>query len=238
MFAATIQATLTLWRGAPDSQAAHDYLLQRLRQITGGRFLPPGTTLSTRIKGNLGEVCAFWIGRDGPHTGWSHVFTLNCLEPLKDISSSGVDIVWIAFNDADPAQDFVVLQETKATATADLGYADSLVDDYLKLFGTDLSLTLHSRFQGIKNQLEFAHNRPDLCLRLNKLGGQAPADSPKVRLLPTLIHDTNGRNPALKLAKVRTALLDVGWGAGQVSAWSVALDDLDGRLARLSWGQP
>jgi len=237
VFTPTVQASLTLWRGTPDCQAAHDYLLERLTHITGGQFRAVGSPLTNRIKGNLGEVSAFWLGREGPHAGLSHVFTMNCHQPLLDISLAGVDIVWISFNDQDQTRDFAVLQEVKTTSGISLDYADTLVDDYTKLFSIEMSLTLQSRFQSIKNRLEFEHDRPDLCLRLNALAGQAPDDSTRVRLLPTLVHEAAGKEPSLKLATVRTSLVNLGWSAGQISEWSIALTDLDERLKRLSWGR-
>jgi hypothetical protein len=238
VFTALIQGTHTAWAGNPNCQAAHDYLLTRLTHVVGGQFRARGNPLTTRIKGNLGEFTAFWVGRNGPHSSWSHAFTLTCHQPLMDISLAGVDIVWVCFNDQDPSRDFVVLQEIKTTSGASLNYADKLAEDYEKLFGLELSFTLQSRLQGIKNRLELEHNRLDLCLRLNAVAGQAPTDSTGVRLLPTLVHDvaSSSEQAAVKLAAVRSAVLQLGWPQNQVSQWSIALSDLDDRLTRLSWG--
>ena len=238
MFTAIVQGTHTAWAGNPDCQAAHDYLLMRLTHIVGGQFRARGNALTNRIKGNLGEFTAFWVGRDGPHSSWSHVFTLNCHQPLMDISLAGVDIVWVCFNDQDPSRDFVVLQEIKTTSGASLEYTDKLSEDYEKLFGLELSFTLQSRLQFIKNRLELEHNRPDLCLRLNAVAGQSPTDSIGVHLLPTLVYDasSSSQQAAVKLAAVRSAVLQMDWPSNRVLEWSIALSDLDDRLTRLSWG--
>ena len=185
--------------------------------------------------GNLSEFIGFCIGKETDFAG-CYVFAANAGTPLSDIATNGLDIVWLWF-DHDPRKDFGVLQEVKATTQAELNYATNLVNDYRKLFGTDLQFTLQSRVQAIKNELEYKVKRPDLCTRADALAGVSPASCPGISLVPTLVHDLASKPPVPKLLAVRTAIAALGWPTGAVIPWSVALSDLESWLLRLACGQ-
>ena len=87
------------------------------------------------------------------------------------------------FLGADPKEDWASLQEVKTTSGKDLSYADALVPDYEKLFGTNVRLTLQTRLQDIQARLEFGSRRRDLGDRVFRLAGNSPQTSSRVRLL-------------------------------------------------------
>jgi len=146
-------------------------------------------------------------------------------------------LLWLFFG-PEPAQDFGVVQEVKTTSDAKLSYADKLIEDYAKLFSTDPQFTLQSRCSVAANVMEALGIGSDLCCRARELAGISPQTSPKVRLLPTLVHELKGAAPVPKLLAVRSTIVSAGeWANSAVQCWSVALESLDDRLARLSWGQ-
>ena len=53
--------TILVWRGNPDCQAGHDWLLNWLKSLPAP-FLNSVQEFSVRIQGNLGEAIAFRIG--------------------------------------------------------------------------------------------------------------------------------------------------------------------------------
>ena len=222
-----------LWVGDPDDNAAHGAVLAWLRESTNN-FQDQTTPLSNPVRGNLGEFIAYQIGR-------RHVFpfkvmahTANAWAPLSEISGSGLDILWIDLSGA-PSQDSVAVQEVKTTGTNSLSIADGLISDYEKLFGQNLKLTLRTRLISHKNRLE-QEGRGSLAPRLTELGGVGPDQSPGVRLLPTLVHDSSLDSSA-KMAAVRQAILGMGWPASAVQGWSIQLDNIELRLTRISRGQ-
>ena len=85
-------------------------------------------------------------------------YPANATRPFRPNSAIDFDIVWLDLAD-DPKDDAATLQEVKTTSGPSLGYADNLIDDYDKLFGTNPRLTLWTRLQDIKNKLEFERSR-------------------------------------------------------------------------------
>ena len=131
-FSSQISSTVTLWEGNPDCQAGHEYLLNELCHFVSC-FLPPDSTISSRQQGNLGEFITLCIGKDAAYIG-AYMFPANAFDPLQDISKSDIDIIWLYISDNNPKDDFVVIQEVKTTVAPNLNYADTLVQDYDKLF--------------------------------------------------------------------------------------------------------
>jgi hypothetical protein len=226
---------VSIWRGNPNCQDAHDYLLKRLQVMTGGQFLPPNGALSPRRIGNLGECISFCIGKAEDFA--NHMpFPANAFEPLSDISRDGIDIVWLLFAENEE-HDVCVLQEVKATGGPTPGYADNLLQDYEKLFDEDIKFTLQTRIQAIKNELQYKLQMPELCDRADRLAGKSPSECLGVQLVPTLVHDTTCSNVNDKLLAVRTSISGLGWRLDNIEPWSVQLSNLTDRLARLATGR-
>ncbi|HYD47381.1 MAG TPA: hypothetical protein VEB21_03500, partial [Terriglobales bacterium] len=65
------------------------------------------------------------------------------------------------------------------------------------------------------------------------------ATSPKIQLYPTLVHEKQNTQPIPKLTAVKSTIVATcGWPATAVHCSSISLDQLEARLARLTWGQP
>lgn len=234
MFRKDIRSGVTCWRGEPGCQDGHGFILNWLKKL-GTPFLADETQFSLARKGNLGESIAFRIARGDGFDGL-YVFPANALSPLKPISRPDIDIVWLHLG-TDQSQDYAVLQEVKTTGSAGLAYADRLLDDYDKLFAFNTDLSIHTRLQDIKNDLEFRHKLPlKMCARVNLLAGDGPQTSLRLKLIPTLVH-TAESNPVEKMVAINTALLGRGWVSGQVHPWAVGLSTLDDRLLRLAMGR-
>lgn len=225
---------VTLWVGRPNCQAAHDAILKWLRSHVG-TFLPRNKALNTAIMGNLGETIAFVVGVQHDFSG-HFCFAANAFDPLNRISRSFVDLVWLAFGKT-TAEDVVFVQEVKTTVDSSLSLANELAADYYKLFGNDPALTLHTRLQAIKNELEYTLHRPKLCVRLSALAGKSPETSAQVRLVPTLVHGAKSGKAQTKMTAVRAVLSSNGWPASSVTAWSIRLSALQRRLSRLAHGR-
>ncbi len=227
---------VVLWQGEPDSQAAHDAVLLWL----GRKFSvfhaerPTGRNVNI-VKGNLGEAVALMLG-DLDDYGSHHAFTANAHNPFQLKSDPDIDIVWVLFGPS-PTEDVAILQEVKATGNADLSYANALLADYEKLFGVDPKLTLRTRLDALKVVAEYEWRRPELCPRITALAGNAIATSPKIRLLPTLVHESKGADPHTKMTVIRSRLVTRGWSDDCVSAWAIGFEDLDDRILRLAMGQ-
>ena len=234
-FSSQISSTITLWRGNPDCQAGHDYLLNELCHFVSS-FLPPISIISTRQQGNLGEFIALCIGKEAAYIG-ADMFPANAFDPLQDISKSDIDIIWLYISDDNPEDDFVVIQEVKTTIVSNLNYANTLVQDYDKLFDVNPQFTLNNRLQSLKNEVEFKLQKPHLCSRINAFAGISPQSCPRVKLVPTLIHDRTVGNPSATLGLIRSSLISKHWISSNVSAWSIALYHLSSRLNRLATGQ-
>jgi hypothetical protein len=226
-----------VWLGSPDCQAGHEAILNELAQVCN-EFLTNVTQDDPNlnvIKGNLGEFIGFCLGKWNTLSQFQ-VFAANAFTPLSAISKPEIDIVWLYFGDT-PDEDIAVLQEVKTTGQISLSYADKLMLDYDKLFGTNPALTLQTRLQAIKNKLEYEHRRKDLCKRVSQLAGNTPQTSTGIRLLPTLIYEKDGADPKTKMIAIRSALCGKGWSSSAVEAWALGLSNLNLRLIRLATGR-
>ena len=223
-----------LWEGDPDPDAAHQTILQWLQGVATSGFLKSTQSLSPAVQGNLGEFTAYAIGNTYVFTNGEIAYGANTPDPLSPKSQDGVDIVWLYFGNNE-ADDWAALQEVKTTGQASLRLADDLIDDYQKLFGENVRLTLQTRLTALKNKFDQRGQR-HLSARLTALGGPAPSQTRGIRLYPTLFHDA-AHNSLAKMTAVRQALIGQGWSANVVECWSVVLDNLNNRLARLARGQ-
>lgn len=198
-------------------------------------FLASAQLDNNILRGNLGEsigfCVAYWHGYSG-----CRAYPANATRPFRPNSAIDFDIVWLDLAD-DPKDDAATLQEVKTTSGPSLGYADNLIDDYDKLFGTNPRLTLWTRLQDIKNKLEFEALEPGLCGRVSALAGGSPRTSSRIRLIPTLVHERAGTDPQTKMLAIRQTLIGRGWAAGSVEGWAIGLADLDDRLVRLATGR-
>jgi hypothetical protein len=235
MFVKLNQSGVAVWTGTPDCQAAHDQLLAALN-IANTIFLPVGTALTSHRKGSLGEFIALTVGHVNDLAN-CRVIAANADNPLSNISRPDLDLLWLFFG-ATPSEDFGIVQEVKTTEDSGLNYADRLIEDYAKLFDTDPQFTLQSRFGVAANKMEHMRLGVDLCCRTRELGGISPDTSPGVRLVPTLVHERKGARPVPKLIAVKSTIVaSEGWRSSSVECWSIALEGLHNRLARLTWGQ-
>ncbi len=225
---------LTVWEGDPDDEAAHQKILSWLESAVDGRFLGATSTLSNRIKGNLGEFVAYEIGATYVFTNVADAYGANTPTPLSDISRPDLDIVWLHFGDTEQ-DDWAALQEVKTTGQRRLDIADQLVSDYGKLFGEDVQLTLQTRLGALKNKLE-QQGQADKSSRITRLGGPTPERATGIKLIPTLMHD-NAISSSSKMTLVRQALIGRGWSAGTIECWSILLGDLDRRLSLIAQGR-
>ena len=223
------------WEGDPDDNAAHQTILEWLLEGAPGGFRNQNAPLPNAVKGNLGEFIAYRIGESYVFTDGTSAYTANASDPLSEISRPDIDIVWLHFGDAE-SDAWAALQEVKTTGDVSLRLADDLSADYDKLFGENVRLTLPTRLGALKNRLDQL-GQANLSPRLTALGGPSPDRSRGIRLIPTLIHD-KAHDSASKMAVVRQILMGKGWSSDVVECWSVALAELDDRLARLARGQP
>ena len=222
------------WKGDPDDDAAHQTILAWLQRAVTTGFLNPTDPLSNAVKGNLGEFIAYQIGEGYVFTNVEIAHAANAWDPLSRISRPDVDIVWLYF-DSNESNDWAALQEVKTTGDASLSLAEGLIVDYEKLFGENPRLTLQTRLGALKNKLD-QQGQGHLSPRITALGGPAPNRSHGIRIIPTLLHDS-AYDSATKMAVVRQALIGQGWSTTVIDCWSIALGDLDNRLARLARGQ-
>ncbi|MCY4108799.1 MAG: hypothetical protein OXG11_07205 [Chloroflexi bacterium] len=224
----------TEWRGTPDDGAAHQTILTWLQNAVTAGFLDQTQPLSQRVKGNLGEFIAYWIGKSYVFTNVAIVHTSNAWDPLSEISRPDLDIVWLYFGETE-ADDWAVLQEVKTTGGNSLSIADGLIKDYEKLFGENVRLTLQTRLSALKNKLD-QHGQGYLSTRVSALGGPRPSQSRGIRLAPTLVHDA-ALDSSGKMIAIRQVLIGQGWSTDAVECWSVALGEIEQRLVRLARGQ-
>ena len=237
-FTGTTSSGVTLWVGDPDCQAAHNSLLTWLRGrcSTFRNFSPVPSEPDNILKGNLGEAISFCVGNWNRFSN-HRPFPANAFNPLNTIAKSGIDIVWILFGDTD-IDDVAILQEVKTTSDSSLNLADELIDDYDKLFGTAPRLTFRTRLDEIKSEVEFKLQRADLLQRVDNLAGNSPKTSPKITLVPTLVHERQGSEPQTKMVAIRSTLCSTtkGWSSSAVESWAIGLSDLNSRLIRLAMG--
>ena len=222
------------WESDPTDDAAHQTVLDWLRNAVEAGFLGPSESFTNAVKGNLGEFIAYQIGSSYVFTNLTIAPTANAWDPLSKISRPDIDIVWLHFGETE-AEDWAVIQEVKTTGGATLTLADSLITDYDKLFGENLRLTLQTRLVALKNKLE-QQGQGKYTPRVTALGGPSPSLARGIRLVPTLLHDA-AQDSSMKMTVIRQVLIGRGWSSNVVECWSIALADLDDRLSRLARGQ-
>lgn len=234
-FSETVSNGISVWRSDPDCQTAHDDIVQFLRQ-RGANFVPQEQVVGTRRFGNIGEHIAFRIGLHGPFHNYER-HSKNAYEPLSNISSSGVDILWFLLHPVNIAEDLVIIQETKATADPSLQYANALIADHKKLFSRNPEFTLATRLSSLSTYLEMNRSYDEsLTHRLTRLGATSAKLCTQVRLVPTLLHDANHVAEARLLA-VRISIKALGWDDASIKPWSIALYDFANRLERIARGK-
>lgn len=233
-FQFTEESSVLLWSGNPACQAAHSEILAFLTENC--KPFPAITREGDNIlRGNVGETIVFCLGKSERFRDGCLGHFANALRPFSGKSNPELDLLWVHFG-ATARDDWAVLQEVKTTAAKSINYANNLIDDFDKLFGTNARLTLHTRIQDFKNRLEFEQNRPvDLIRRANLLCGPCPAACPRIRLLPTVVHDLAAEDVVETMLLVRETLSSKNWN--DVEPWAVGLSSLDDRLVRLARGQ-
>jgi hypothetical protein len=232
-FSPTSNNQITLWLSNPTCQDAHNALLGRLVEIRS-KFIGANDEPSQIVRGNLGEFIAMRVAEAVISS--SQTFAPNAINPLNSASISGLDLTYLFFHQTDENLDLAFIQEVKTTAQSSLGYADNLIVDYGKLFGTNINFTLESRLQAISSSLEIERKLPALVPRVLKLGATSPQACSKIRLVPTMVHERNGTQPFTKMVAIRQAIASKGWHPSTIEAWAIALTDLDDRLTRLARG--
>lgn len=234
VFSFTEDSSVLLWTGNPDCQAAHSEILSFLTAHCQP-FPQTAKKGDNILRGNIGETIVFCLGKSERfgHDCLGHF--ANALRPFSGKSNPELDLLWVHFG-VTANDDWAVLQEVKTTAAKSITYANNLIDDFDKLFGTNARLTLHTRIQDFKNRLEFEQNRPaHLIQRANQLCGTSPGACPRIRLLPTVVHDSQAEDVVETMLLVRETLSSKSWGG--VEPWAVGLSALDDRLVRLARGQ-
>lgn len=224
---------LVLWCSDPDDEVAHETILEWLREAVTSGFLGEREPLSNRIKGNLGEFVAQRIGKNYFFSNEYIVLSANADHPLRDISRSGIDIMWL-YTGAQQSDAWVTLQEVKTTGGDSLALADGLIADYNRLFGEDVRCTLRTNLDSFKNMLtDIGQKR--LVPLLTGIGGSEPSNARGIDIIPTLFHDSRVDSSS-KMSVMRQTLIGLGWRSEIVQCWSIALSDIDGRLARIARG--
>ncbi len=227
------------YEGNPDCASGYAWIQERLRELCT-QWLSAGKTLGDRRKGNLGEFIAFHISRLAGHEGSGfHCILGNAHKPLSASSDPGLDIVFVYLDPSgDRTRDRLVIQEVKTTGSASLSYADALTEDHQKLQGADTNTNLLSRIQAIKGTLkyEFGLTQPMLD-RVEAMGHPKAGKCSQVVFLPTLVHEKRGAKPSAKLAQVKTDIAALGWPAGNIYPFSIALTKLNDGLLALARNQ-
>ncbi len=236
MFHRSVNSGVSIWRGNPHCDQAHQ---QVLAWLTANclPFLPHCADPPHNILvGNLGESISFCVGVWHVFRPPFRPFPANALSPFRGIARPDIDILWTHFSD-DPNNDSAVVQEVKCTTTNSLSITGSLSADYSKLFGTDIQLTLHTRLQGLKAVYRYTLNAPEYLPRLTALAGNRPETSPRILLLPTLVHDFSlTPDPTAAMLGVRETLHGAGWPRNSIDPWAIGLSSLRERIVRLATG--
>jgi hypothetical protein len=158
------------------------------------------------LRGNLGESIAFCASYW--HDCKNHrAHAVNALRPLNPQSAIDIDIVWVCFA-TKVKDDFAIVQEVKTTGGTTLSYENRLIADYDKLYGTNLDLTLRTRFKPLKKDFLFKVGGDQgriLSERLFALVGGGPktwfsrtlgdADASPPGCLPGALSSGRGQNP-------------------------------------------
>jgi hypothetical protein len=238
-FTVTTSEGVREWCGAPDCQAAHNELLVWLNEnCSPFREKNQAKQDDNILRGNVGEAIAFCVSFWHDCDNY-RAFATNATRPFRPKSDIDIDILWLNFG-KNSANDFAIIQEVKTTNAVDLAYANTVIDDYDKLFSTNPRLTLQTRLQDVKVDLKLKLSKAEselLCPRVSELAGQSPKSCNKIQLRPTLVHELIGTKPRPKMTAIRSSLVGKGWPAESVEAWAIGLTDLDARLIRLATGE-
>lgn len=229
MFKASSAGSLRCYVGDPKCEDAYRWIREKLLDTTND-FIVKATDFNDRIKGNLGEFVAFHITRSevDPGAGW-YIFYSNVDTPLSRISGSGLDICFLYLDAGDPGSDRLCIQEVKTTGSASLTYANALVADYDKLRSVDTSVNLQTRVRSLKARMRdtYGITQREILNRVQLLAHPDPSKCQKVHLLPTLVHELKGSDPATALAKVATDIAAQGWQLKLIHPVSIGLTRLN-----------
>jgi hypothetical protein len=226
---------VSIWIGDPSCDAAHAALLKGLNDLKVP-FIGPGESITQSQRGNLGEYICLHIARAGTFSRMEK-FAQNAVQPLSGISIAGLDLTYVYFDPRSEEKDLLYIQEVKTTTANNLNYLSKLTSDYEKLFATNMNLTLQTRIQNLANSFEIERNNDAFAERVQRLGGKAPKECSRVRLMPTGIHALGVGNPSQKMLAIRSAVTTFGWNQAQISPWSIGISELEDRLLRLARGQ-
>lgn len=237
MFKVEQSIDLRSYVGDPRCEDAYRWIHERLSETTDD-FIVKATDFNDRIKGNLGEFVAFHITRSEvePGNGW-YIFYSNVDTPLSRISGAGLDICFLYLGaDGSGAEDKLCIQEVKTTGAANLTYAKALVADYDKLRSADTSVNLQTRVRSLKARMRDTYGITDRKVldRVQLLAHPDPSKCQKVYLLPTLVHELKGADPATALAQVRSDIADQGWQMKLVNPVSIGLTRLNDGFLHLA----
>jgi hypothetical protein len=214
--------------------------IQAHLQALCSNWLPPGSKLGDRRKGNLGEFIAFHVSEDSGFCGKGYFCMVgNANKPLSSSSDPGLDIAFVYLDPKDDEdQDRLYIQEVKTTGSATLSYADALTEDHKKLQAADANTNLLSRIQAIKGTLKYQFKLAKPFLdRVEKMGHPDANKCKKVILLPTLVHEKHMANPGKKLSQVKVDIAALGWPASNIFPRSIALTRLNDGLLALAMNQ-
>lgn len=225
---------LRIWSGDPTCDDAYGSLAEHLATCPIPR-LPSKAAFGLAHVGNLGEALAFLVGRSVLYPFPDYrMLGDNCGNPLAGHSKTGVDLLWLYFHPTDLTRDHAWVQEVKTTlSTTSAGYIRELEQDYAKLFGSSLGLSLDGRLGDAAWRLEQLACEHELAKRARALGARSPAKATRVTISPTAVHDLS-LDALATMEDVRIALVqDGGWNSDQVEPHLIALSNLDARLTAM-----
>lgn len=237
MFKASQLVDLRCYVADPACKDAYRWIHEKLAETTTD-FIAKEKDFNERIKGNLGEFVAFHITRREvePGSGW-YIFYSNVDTPLSRISGAGLDICFL-YLDADDTglKDKLCIQEVKTTGSPSLEYAKALVADYDKLRSADTSVNLQTRVRSLKARMRDTYGITDQKVldRVQLLAHPDPSKCQKVYLLPTLVHEIKGADPAKALAQVRSEISGQGWQLTLINPVSIGLTRLNDGFLHLA----
>jgi hypothetical protein len=226
---------IRVWTGDPDCNSAYAALEAHIAQ-SPTTSLPPQIQFGLSHMGNMGEAIAFLVGRFDEHQPSHHrVLGDNCANPLAGGSKTGLDILWLAFDDSEPSRDHAWIQEVKTTFdTTSASYISTLKADYAKLFGVEVGLSLEDRLGDASFKLEQFALEPGLARRARALGARSAAQVTRVTLSPTGVHDLSVSGLGV-IEDVRITLVEeLGWKEELVRPHLIALSDIEARFTALA----
>lgn len=237
MFKAETSDSLRSYTGDPKCEEGYKWIQEILLETTND-FIVNSTEFNDRIKGNIGEFVVFHITRAEikPGDGW-YIFYSNADTPLSRISGSGLDICFLYLGANDQGtEDTLCIQEVKTTGASNLSYATALVSDYEKLTSADTSVNLHTRVRSLKARMRDIYGVTDRKVldRVQNLAHPDPSKCQNVFLLPTLVHELKGADPAAALSQVRSQIAAQGWRLELIYPISIGLTRLNDGFSHLA----